>query len=101
MTFNFDVVSKANMDLIFKIRDRAVDKCKQLDREMSDEERRELLMDLCAAHASNPLRLEELLNADDANFTHDVFGIRRHMDRDTGKLGGCFSPRFSVRNGTV
>jgi hypothetical protein len=55
-------------------------------------------MDLSACHANgNPLRLADLLAADDANFGHDVFGIRRYIDRKTGKLTDCFSPRFSQR----
>ena len=54
-------------------------------------------MDLTACVANgNPLRLEDLLAADDGNFGHDVFGIRRHIDRETGKLGGFFSPRYSA-----
>lgn len=53
-------------------------------------------MDITACHANgNPLKLEELLNADDFNFSHDVFGIRRHIDRDTGELTGHFLPRYS------
>lgn len=54
-------------------------------------------MDVTACHANgNPLKLKELLEADDANFSHDVFGIRRHIDRETGELKDCFLPRFSV-----
>lgn len=53
-------------------------------------------MDILACHANgNPLRLDELLTADEFNFSHDVWGIRRHINRETEKLGGCFSPRFS------
>lgn len=55
-------------------------------------------MDIEAAHCNgNPLRLADLLEADDFNFAHDVFGIRRHIDRETGKLGDCFSPRYTER----
>ncbi len=55
-------------------------------------------MDITATHANgNPLRLDELLAADDFNFMHDVFGIYRCLDRDTGKLTGFFRPRFSAR----
>lgn len=54
-----------------------------------------LHMDLSATHAKVPLRLQELLEADDSNFAHDVFGIMRHMDRSTGLLGDCFVPRFA------
>jgi len=52
-------------------------------------------MDITATHANGcPLKLAELLAADDFNFIHDVFGIRRHLDRETGELMDCFSPRF-------
>lgn len=54
-------------------------------------------MDITAAHANGcPLRLAELADAPDSDFTHDVFGIRRHLDRETGKLGGCFVPRYAA-----
>ena len=46
---------------------------------------------------ANPLNLRELLDADDYNFAHDIFGIRRHLDRNTGELTGGFRPRFSAR----
>lgn len=56
------------------------------------------LMDIIACHANgNPLKLAELLAADDGNFGHDVFGIRRHINRETGKLEGCFVPRYSLQ----
>jgi hypothetical protein len=57
-------------------------------------------MDVVATHANGtPLRLADLLAADDFDFAHDVGGIRRHLDRTTGRLGGCFVPRFAVRQG--
>ena len=56
------------------------------------------MMDVNACHSNgNPLDLDGLLNADDFNFAHDVFGIRRHIDRETGTLGNCFVPRYSLR----
>jgi hypothetical protein len=55
------------------------------------------MMDLTAVHERSPLRLADLLAADQFNFVHDVAGIARHMNRDTGELGGCFTPRFSQR----
>lgn len=55
-------------------------------------------MDITAVHANgNPLRLQELLTADDFNFGHDIFGILRHINRDTGKLENFFIPRFTLR----
>lgn len=53
-------------------------------------------MDINACHSNgNPLDLKALLEADDFNFCHDVFGIRNHINRATGQLENCFSPRFS------
>jgi hypothetical protein len=55
-------------------------------------------MDLTACHANgNELDLQALLEADDFNFTHDVCGIARHINRDTGKLENFFVPRMSAR----
>lgn len=55
----------------------------------------EAVMDIEATHSNGcPLKLEALLEADDFNFSHDVFGIRRHIDRETGRLGNHFLPRF-------
>jgi hypothetical protein len=59
-----------------------------------------LLMDLCAADGVNgndPLDWDRLLAADDFNFLHDVGGISRHMNRDTGELTDCFVPRLRKR----
>jgi hypothetical protein len=55
-------------------------------------------MDICAVHANHfRLDLGRLLGADDFNFAHDVFGIRRHLNRETGKLENCFVPRFAAK----
>jgi hypothetical protein len=54
-------------------------------------------MDIIATHCNgNPLRLRDLLAADDFNFTHDVGGIMRHLDRETGALMDHFRPRYSA-----
>lgn len=54
-------------------------------------------MDITAVHANGcKLNLQKLLDADDFNFTHDICGIARHLDRDTGKLGNHFDPRCSL-----
>lgn len=56
----------------------------------------EIMMDITATHANGcPLRLVELKEADLTNFAHDIGGIRRHLNRQTGKLEDCFSPRYS------
>lgn len=52
-----------------------------------------LLMDLKAADGVNgnpAIDWQKLMAFDDFNFLHDLGGISRHMDRQTGKIGGCF-----------
>lgn len=56
----------------------------------------EAVMDLSACHRNGcKLKLAELAVADDFNLAHDVFGIRRHINRQTGKLERCFLPRYA------
>lgn len=51
-------------------------------------------MDITATHANGcPLDLAKLLAAPDFDFVHDVFGIRRHINRETGQLERLFLPR--------
>lgn len=91
--------SKEDFDTIVKIRDRAVAMFEAHGDYVTADESRSLLMDLTACHANgNPLRLDDLLAADDFNLAHDVGGIRRHINRTTGKLENCFVPRFSRRD---
>jgi len=55
------------------------------------------LMDIEACHTNGcPLKLDALLAADDFNFSHDILGIRRYLDRDTGRLTNHFLPRFAA-----
>lgn len=54
-------------------------------------------MDLTAVHNNGtPLRLKELLAADNFNLMHDIGGIARHINRDTGQLEDFFVPRFAA-----
>lgn len=59
----------------------------------------QLEMDLCAAHANGcELRLQDLLDTDDANFSHDVFGISRFLNRATGQIPAeKFAPRYAAK----
>ena len=55
-----------------------------------------VVMDITAVHKNaQKLRLQDLLDADRFNFSYDVFGIRRHLNRQTGELEEFFTPRFS------
>lgn len=51
-------------------------------------------MDLAAVNVNGtPLDFERLLAFDTFSFSHDLFGIDRHIDRNTGQLTRCFLPR--------
>jgi len=53
-------------------------------------------MDLTATHLNGcPLRLQALATAPAGEFGHDVFGIRKNLNRETGKLEGFFHPRYA------
>lgn len=87
----------ADFDLVVAIANRA-DREHVLGRDLDGVTRPkvELLMDLCAVHNSNPLKLADLLAANTFDFMHDIAGIIRHLDRTTGELRDCFSPRYSA-----
>ena len=87
-------VSKSDQRLIQKIAYRAVDMFHAVDLQVTPAQ---MMMDVTAVHANgNRLKLEDLLESDQANFAHDIGGIYRNLDRETGKLQNCFVPRFSV-----
>jgi hypothetical protein len=65
-------------------------KAANLDRGRQDSD---LTMDLVAARANCPLNFERLLGSSDADFAHDIAGIIKFMDRETGELRECFLPR--------
>ena len=54
------------------------------------------VMDLCACNSNGcPLDFQKLLDFPAFDFTHDILGIREHINRTTGKLEDCFMPRCS------
>lgn len=89
MSIKFDVTAREHK-VLFQIAERAVSLLEAYDDSVSAN------MDVTACHCNGcPLKLEELLHADDENFAHDLLGIRRHLNRDTGELMNCFLPRYS------
>ena len=91
---NWDVTKKDAV-LIEKIAKRASQLRKKHTGANGDEI--EEAMNITACHANGTrLKLKELLDADDFNFSHDVCGIARHMDKATGTLTDFFEPRFSL-----
>lgn len=84
--------TKSEYRLMAAVAKRAVREL-QIDREYSDIE-----MDIAACHCNGcALQLAELLEADRLDFAHDIFGIVKHLNRETGKLQDCFLPRFAGR----
>ncbi len=91
----FDI-SDEDAELVSRIADRVVDALisqgiKKTSWTVFNLETR---MDLTAVHANGcPMDFDRLLNIDKSTLMHDVGGIARHVDRDTGKLTGNFRPR--------
>lgn len=90
MTINWKT-SKTDFALIVAIAER-------IEAEIPNhpDKRQTIIMDLTACHSNGcPLRLAELLTAPRFDFTHDVLGIRQHINRKTGQLENCFVPRYA------
>lgn len=84
-------VSRRDAETISKIADRILADLSTPDDKMT------IVMDLTACHANGvELRLAELLAADKFDLSHDYYGIRRHLNRTTGILEGCFLPRYAA-----
>lgn len=81
-------ISKEDTEVIAKIVKRAKEAGVQRDN-------LSLLMDISIAHQNCPLRLQELLEAKNFEFMHDVIGIVNHLNRDTGELEDFFLPRHA------
>jgi hypothetical protein len=89
---NFDV-SAEEQQLIQKIAIRAYD----LPWNLGQPNILQIMMDITGCRCNGcPLRLAAMLEADDFNFAHDVAGIMRHINRKTGELMDCFSPRYAL-----
>lgn len=89
-------VGREDAAIIHDIIDRAAGFAASVGDRMDNDQRRYLTMDVTACHANGcPLKLRDLLGADDLDFVHDVFGIRNHINRSTGQLENCFLPRYA------
>lgn len=87
-------VTKPEALRITRIAQRAVEFSKKHGLDIDYEQ---IEMDITACHCNGcPLDLQKLLDSKDSDFGHDVLGIRRYIDRSTGKLTECFDPRCSM-----
>jgi hypothetical protein len=69
----------------------------RVEKALGNVDRAGLVMDILATHANGcPLDFAKLEAFPATDFFHDVGGISRHLNRSTGKLGGCFLPRCAV-----
>ncbi len=84
--------TRADRDVIRWILDRAQGKQEY----WGGRERWSVEMDLQVAHYACPMDLPRLLGFKDDSFWHDIYGIGRHLNRETGELGGCFIPRCAA-----
>ena len=83
-------VSPKDYDLLVQVAERAKHELMGYP-----DSKRTLIMDLINCHAKGcPLDFKALLEAPALDLSHDIYGIRNHMNRDTGKLEGCFVPRY-------
>lgn len=91
-TISFNV-EKYEMELIKKICERVDDFpviCAMQDKIV-------WLMDLTACHANGcRINLIKLLKAPDFDFAHDICGIRKNINRQTGVIENCFLPRCAA-----
>jgi hypothetical protein len=90
---NWQKTTRAEAELIGQIANRVVKLGKANDIHL---DKLEVVMDLTAAHATCPLKLHQMLEVDDETLAHDAFGIRRHLNRQTGELMHCFLPRLAA-----
>ena len=89
-------ISRYESALVGRIVDRVMDLCDDRDHPLRNTERTNLEMCLYAVHLDTPLELHRLLEAPAQDLFHDVFGISRHLNRETGKLDNCFLPRYAL-----
>ncbi len=82
-------MNKDKFELYLKIAKRA----EEMKIVMFD--RMSLMMDLECADNEFNLRLEEFLNADNFNFSHDICGIQNNLNRQTKEFENFFVPRFA------
>ncbi len=83
--------SKSELKLISKISKRAI-----LELNFYNNQYVDLMMDIECAHIDCPMNLHTFINFDQENFAHDIYGIRKHLDRNTKELTDCFVPRCAI-----
>lgn len=86
----FAKFTKKQQKLVNQITDRAHNLFKDQGMIRS---KMDIEMDISATHENCELNLKQLKDFDDNNFTHDILGICKNLNRNTGELENCFLPR--------
>jgi hypothetical protein len=64
---------------------------------LTEDDRINITMTLTACHLNGtPLDFEKMLVCDEFTLFHDLVGIEKHMNIDTGKIERCFLPRCAA-----
>lgn len=82
-------MDKKDFELCGKIADRAV--------MLLGWNKSTVFMDITTCQEHNPLDLQRLLEADNANFLHDICGINRYLNHQTYDFDDFWSPRYLKR----
>lgn len=88
-------ITREDFDLLVLVAQRVL-----RDLRTYPDNQRTLIMDLNACHANGcPLDFKGLLDAPIQDLSHDIYGIRKAIDRETGKLTeDVFLPRCALAN---
>lgn len=89
---NWDEVSTTTTDMAFNV----VKKFQEDGFTIPNEDYTGLVMDLEAASLVVEIDWDGLLNASHGDLGHDVYGIYKHLNRETGELDDGFVPRHSI-----
>ncbi len=82
------VITKQDYQTMSKIANRAIKHGLNLH-----VDKLSLVMDIEGTNDTIPLRLNDFLEADLGDFTHDIIGIQRNINRSTKEMDNCFVPR--------
>lgn len=91
-TIDWSALSNEELNLLNEITQRAVLVARENKVPLSP---LHTLTSLGTTQIHHPLRLRDLLAADEDELMHEVLGIVQNLDPDTGRLEGLFSPRFT------
>lgn len=101
MTIEWKDLQQDDVTLIASIAALAIEASERLD----SSDKLTIIMDLTACHLGGcRLKLREMAAASPErafDLLHDVYGINRHIDRETGELRDCFLPRFADLEPTI